>query len=110
MKGAASQCLKLHFLGGRQVGALRDIKAQLAARRDALQQGIVAQIEAQVSHLMSQASALDKLGEQFAVIPCAQHYAPTHSMFLLAQGRRAAKDNFMHWGNLVQEWHCYTRL
>ena len=32
-----------------QVGALRDIKSELAVRRDALQQGIVAQIEAQAS-------------------------------------------------------------
>ena len=32
-----------------QVGALRDIKSELAVRRDALQQGIIAQIETQVS-------------------------------------------------------------
>ncbi len=95
MEGAASQCFKVHFLGGCQVGALRDIKAQLAARRDALQQGIVAQIEAQVSRLTSQASAIDKLGEQFAVIPCGQHYSRSHSMFLVAQGRCAAKYNSM---------------
>ncbi|KAK9861775.1 hypothetical protein WJX84_004517 [Apatococcus fuscideae] len=41
-------CSKISRQEVAKVGALRDIKSELAVRRDALQQGIVAQIEAQV--------------------------------------------------------------